>query len=88
MVVVVLLFLFLFLFVLVRGGESAAATAAVSSRTPGEEIADENVGVGVEAGVDCGGVKGIGHVDPGGPEPGAGGWFEASGWSVVTDVAE
>ena len=77
-----------------RGGggnsccEAAAATAAVGSCTPSKEIAGDDVGVGVEAGVDRGGVKGVGDVDPGGPEPGAGGWFEADGWSVVGDVAE
>ena len=73
-----LLFVLVFLFLLMRGSigggsESLAAATAVGSCTPGEKITDENVSVGVEASVNCKGVKGVGNVDPGGPEPGAGG---------------
>ena len=42
----------------------------------------------VQACVDGGDVKGVGDVDPGRPEPGAGWWFKADGWSMVGDVAK
>ena len=63
-----------------------AATKGTSA--PGEQIACENVGCVVEAGVYGGDVKGVGNVNPRRPEPGAGWWFKANGWPVIGDVTE